>query len=489
MKHKREYVARSDRPPAPNRAFAAVLEMLHLSQGEAALLLGLEPGTVSAYVSGQKRLQPDNYRSKCAKLGLAPATTELYLSLAEDVDGEGQGRSTSEMAGLVGAAIGRLAEQLAASTPGVLRMATAEEDQPELQSFWNGLPKLTLADWRLIVAVKPDLQRWAFVKLVGDESERVASVDAKRALELASFALWVAERISGEEAWASQVFGWVILGNARRVGSDLTGAEEAFAQSARLQAERPEGCLDFPEPWRLLDLEASLRISLRQVPEALRLLDQAARVAPQTGSIQARLLCKRANALYRMGDLAGSIAVLRKGLATIECEDEPRLFFMLQSNLAERLTETGQSAVAAEMFPGLRRLQAHVGNGLNQIRMRWLEGKIEAGLGQIDQAIETLSWVRAALDSEEVRYDEAQAGMELAELYLKKDRTADVKRLVRLMEPVFRAQGVHEEARKALDLFRRAVETESATPALAGRVVAFLRRAQHDPELRFQEAA
>jgi len=64
MKHMRESGPRSDRPPAPNRAFAAVLEMLHLSQGEAALLLGLEPGTVSAYVSGQKRLLPDNYRSK-----------------------------------------------------------------------------------------------------------------------------------------------------------------------------------------------------------------------------------------------------------------------------------------------------------------------------------------------------------------------------------------------------------------------------------------
>jgi hypothetical protein len=57
--------------------------------------------------------------------------------------------------------------------------------------------------------------------------------------------------------------------------------------------------------------------------------------------------------------------------------------------------------------------------------------------------------------------------LELAGLYLEQGRTADVKRLMRQMEPVFRDQGVHAEARKALALFRRA---------------------QGDPRLRFEEA-
>jgi len=152
--------------------------------------------------------------------------------------------------------------------------------------------------------------------------------------------------------------------------------------------------------------------------------------------VQARLLCKRANALYRLGDMTGSIATLQQGLARIDCEAEPRLYFMLQSNLAERLTEIGQTAEAEVMFPELLRLQDHVGNGLNQIRLRWLEGKIDAGLGRIDQAIETLAWVRAAFDLEHVHYDEALAGMELAGLYLEQGRTVDVKRLVLQMEPV-----------------------------------------------------
>jgi hypothetical protein len=157
--------------------------------------------------------------------------------------------------------------------------------------------------------------------------------------------------------------------------------------------------------------------------------------------------------------------------------------------LADCLTGVGKAAEAEEMLPDLRRLQAQVGNGLNQIRMRWLEGKIDAGLGRLDLAIKTLSGVLDAFDKEDVRYDEAQAGVELAGLYLKKGRTADAKRLVFRMVPVFKAKGVHVEAQKALALFRRAVETETATPELAGRVADYLRRAQVDPKLVFEEAA
>jgi tetratricopeptide (TPR) repeat protein len=327
------------------------------------------------------------------------------------------------------------------------------------------------------------------VKLVGEESARAASIDAERALELASFALWIAERVIGEEGWVSRVFAWAFLSNARRVGSDLAGAEEALACSTRLQVDPPEGRPKLPEPWRLLDLEASLRISQRRLPEALRLLDRAAEMAPRTGSIRAHLLCVRSNACERMGDSEGSIAALREALPQVSPEAEPRLLCMLQFNLMDSLCTVGKTAEAAEMLPLLRCLQAQLGNGLNQIRMRWLEGKIDAGLGRLDRAIEALSWVRAAFAREDVRYDEAQAGMELAGLYLKKERTAEVKRLVLQMAPVFRGKGIHAEAQKALDLFRRAVEMETATCELAGRVAAYLRRAQHAPELIFKEAA
>jgi tetratricopeptide (TPR) repeat protein len=427
-------------------------------------------------------------RIEPAVLDLLAAVLQRVLPNPADRGSTGSNRLAARIAsGLVEdfyvAAVPWIAELIAA--PQSLGAAS----DGEIRALAPVLRSLDAQALQTLVEQAPCLRRWAFVKLVGEESERAASVDAKRALELASFALRFAEQVSDVEDRASRVFAWAFLGNARRVGGDLAGAEEAFSRSVSLQMGWPTGRPELPDLWHLLDLEASLRTSLRQLPEALRLLDRAVQVAPRTASIQARLLCKRSVALDRMGDPEGAIAALREALEQLDHGAEPRLLCMLHFNLMDTLCSIGQAAEAAEMLPELRRLQAQMGNGLNQIRLRWLEGKIDAGLGRLDAAIAALSGVRAAFAGEGLRYDEAQAGIDLAGLYLEQGRTDEVKRLVLLMAPVFQAQGVHQEARKALHLFRRAVELETVTVELARRLAAYLRRAQDDPELRFEEAA
>src|SRR5207249_1972465 len=126
---------------------------------------------------------------------------------------------------------------------------------------------------------------------------------------------------------------------------------------------------------------------------------------------------------------------------------------------------------AAALLPELRAFtgagqRAH---GLDSWRLRWLEGRIAGGLGTTDEGIAALAEARTAFSAKEIRYDEALISLELAGLYLERGRTDEVKELVAAMEPVFRAQGVHEEAQKALALFRRAVELETVTLELVRR--------------------
>jgi len=366
-----------------------------------------------------------------------------------------------------------------------LRSEPPANSEEEIQALAPVLRRISARGLQALLETSPSLHRRSFVKVVGEESARAAADDANRALELASLALWVAERIAGEEGWQSRISAWAFLGNARRVRSDLDGGEQAFAVSTQLRQEEGHGPIR--EAWRLFDLEASLRIDLRQHSEALHLLAQASQEAPQAGAVQARLLSQIAHVHEAMDDSESALRMFQQAASLVDREaDEPRLVWMVQSNLMGSLCEVGRASEAAPMLPELRVLAAQVGHGLCRIRLRWIEAKIAAGLGQLDEAVEGLSFVRSAFAKETIRYDEALASMELAELYLQQGRTTDVKRLVLEMEPVFRDKRVHQEAQKALGLFRRAVEMETVTAEMVRRVAVYLRRAQNDPRLQFE---
>jgi tetratricopeptide (TPR) repeat protein/DNA-binding XRE family transcriptional regulator len=450
---------------------------------------GVSAASIFNYEKGKTVPGPERHKKIADALQVSLADLDhLATAVRTGLSGlhaQGAERRVNELTAPLVGEFRRGARPLVAQLLSSQALAPPPSSDEAVRALLPVLGGIDVAGLELLVQA-PSLRRLAFVMLVGEASERAASTHARRALELANFALSIAERMEGEEGWQARSFAWAFVGNARRVGSDLDGAEEAFADSARLRGK----CSDeLPEAWRLFDLEASLRIDLRQLPEGLRLLDQAEELAPRISSIRARLLGKQSNALEQLGDSEGSIAALRRGAALVDREAEPHLLWMLHFNLMDSLCSVGKAAEAEGMLPELRLLQAKVGNGLNQIRLRWLEGKIAGGQGRIDEAIEALSTVRAAFAKDDIRYDEALASMELAGLYLRKGRPAEVKRLVLQMEPVFRAKGVHAEAKKALALFRRAVEMETVTPELAGRVAGYLRRAQHDPELRFEEAA
>lgn len=140
------------------------------------------------------------------------------------------------------------------------------------------------------------------------------------------------------------------------------------------------------------------------------------------------------------------------------------------------------------MLGEVRALALRLGNALSSVRLRWLEGRIAAGLGRRDEALEILTKVRGEFASRGIAYDMALVSLELAELYAAEGRLDAVRSLARHMAEVFRDQEVHAEAKNALAFFRRAAEQDSVTPELAGRVARYLYRARHQPELRFEAA-
>ena len=239
------------------------------------------------------------------------------------------------------------------------------------------------------------------------------------------------------------------------------------------------------EESRLLDLKASLRRSQRRLPEALELLDRAL-AADERGAYTGHLLIKRAKTLEEMGEMETAIAVLQEAEPFTKSERDPRLFLCLKHNLADYLSKVRRYEEAESLLPEVRAICARLGNELDGVRFRWVEGRIADGLGRTTQAIEILTQVRADFASRNMDYDTALVSLELATIFAREGRTDAVKALARHMAPIFQAQGVHREALAALALFRQAAESEEVTADLARRLLDYLHRARQDPKLRFE---
>jgi transcriptional regulator with XRE-family HTH domain len=358
------------------------------------------------------------------------------------------------------------------------------EDRARAEELLAILRPHTWADREGLVERSKELRSWALCERVCAESEKAAAADAREALDWANLALKISSLAWGGEAWRSRLQGyaWAFVGNARRVANDLLGADEAFANSKRLwKAGRREDA-GFLDESRILDLEASLRKDQRRWPEALDLLDQAW-CSAGSANAQARLLLKKAFTLEQMGDSQGAIKAIHR---IRDVEVEPRILFGAKFNLAVNYCHLGKYKSAANLLPKVRRLAQQLGNGLDLIRTAWLEGRVAAGLGRRLEAIPDLERVREEFAGRGLGCDMALVTLELAVLYLEEGHAIKVRELARQMVTLLRSQGIHRETLAALKLFHDAAERRDATVELARRLIDYLRRAQLEPELKFQ---
>jgi transcriptional regulator with XRE-family HTH domain len=463
------------------------------SQKDLADAAGLHPNLLSDYERGRKPLSRERLEPLVQVLGLPVETIDIALAFIDSVRAAASRPGSPvepEQRRIEAAALeaGRHAANFARSfLTSLATEARVLKDRQRAETLWARLQRRKPAERLILVEEAAEYRSWALCERLCHESVKAARDKANRALELAELALRVAELAPGEEAWRSRLQGyaWAHVGNARRVGSDLPGADAAFVEAWRLWqagASSNSGLLDES---RLPDLQASLRRDQRRFADALALLDDA--LAAGRGELRGRILLKKATVLFTLGDFKEAVVVLRDATPFVEGEREPGLIFALQFNLAVNLCFLGRHAEAEKLLHHIREVAA--GNDLDLVRLRWLEGRVAAGMGRREAALTALSSAREEFTTREIAYDAALVTLELAALYLDDGRTAEVRTLSRHMMWVFQAQGVHQEARAALHLFREAAERDAATSDMVRNMVQFLHRAQYDPALRFDAAA
>ena len=132
----------------------------------------------------------------------------------------------------------------------------------------------------------------------------------------------------------------------------------------------------------------------------------------------------------------------------------------------------------------MRPLYARHAGGLELVKLRGIEGKIAAGLGEMAHAEALFREVRRELiNAAGLGYQAALISLDLASVCLRQGKKAEVRTLVAEMVAAFRAVGVAREAMAAMLMLTDAVDKDQATLEPLALVSGVLQRLERGPGL------
>ena len=338
-------------------------------------------------------------------------------------------------------------------------------DRYQAETIWNKL-KGESPERRQAILAQTTLTSAALFYFLLDKSREVGREEPMHGEEIAELAIMSLDamvRRSGDaEIFASlNAQGWTRLANARCVGGDLPKAEEGFAEAERfldLGGRRPNVEAE------ILAFKASLRRDQRRFLEARELLDRAQAICPESEeTLLAKILLIQASVRFEEGHPAAAIPFLEHALQAVGQTSNMVLKLAIHHNLVASYSEAGWFEKAVKLLPMAKRLALDYGTGYNKIRFRWLEGLVSRGLGELTTAESALLEAREAFSEIGDGFNTALVCLDLADLFSRQNRYADLIALCTTMAPLSGMLQHHREAIVALQLFQRAAEERSVT--------------------------
>lgn len=313
--------------------------------------------------------------------------------------------------------------------------------------------------------------------------------DPSRMLELAHFATLVADRLSPEVYDCKRLAdlkcrAWAALGNAFRVADDLDSAEWALGRAAELHLL---GTRDEVLAARLLELQASLCGAQRRFPAAQEALDAVCALHRRRGDnhLVGRTLIKKGLYTGYANDPERAVRLLVDGLALIDRERDPQLALSAIHNIAWFLMDLGRFRQARNLVWENRWRYHEHGGHIDRLKLRWLQGLIDKGLGKLASAEEALKEARKGFGDAGMRYHAALTGLDLASIFLRRKRPAEARDVVLEATAVFIDLRIQREALGAVLMLKSVFEAGVEARAILDDAIHFLRRIEYDPTLTF----
>jgi tetratricopeptide (TPR) repeat protein len=281
--------------------------------------------------------------------------------------------------------------------------------------------------------------------------------DSEAMLGFAKLARAAASRLRARELGQKPVadlraLAWAELSSAYRICNDIDHAAHAMNQAIYWCRRGSRSALLLA---RVADLLVSLLAYQRRFPEGHQLLRLVYRTHIEAGNrhLAARALIQRGNLRAWEGSPAKAIPLLRRGFDLLDPDREPQLATQTVWNLVATLVELGRFRSARRLLFRCRSLFAEV---VASDRIRWVEGKIYAGLSDPIRAETAFQQARAGFNAGGEVYRSALVGLDLCALWARLGHVEKIYALSGEIITMFRTMRVAREAIATLLVLQRA---------------------------------
>ncbi len=310
--------------------------------------------------------------------------------------------------------------------------------------------------------------------------------DPPQMVQLARVAALLADGLNEDETGARKAAdlrcrAWTELANACRVADDLDSAEGAVWQALEhfFQGTQDELLLA-----RFFDVFASQQAARRIFDLAHGALDLVVLIYRRHADphLAGRALIIQGIFAGYAGDPEKAILNFEQGLSMIDETRDPGLVFSalavpglvprrLRPLPARHSGPSGSSGAAASL----------AGGRLGELKLRWLEGHIDAGLKKFGPAESALRHVKEGFEAADLGYKAALAGLELGAIWLQQGCLQQAEEIVLKCADVFLALRIRRELMASILLLRKAAEMRHLDLTLLQRVIGLLHREDRNP--------
>lgn|GEM_PF-1052112 len=353
--------------------------------------------------------------------------------------------------------------------------------------------------WATLEGSGPELLRrrlqvepatYGLVALLAEEAHQQASIDVDRALLLAEAALEMAHRLKVlpqrtvdgfdyrclEAEARTEMLGWChgVLANAQRKHLQYLEAERNFQKALALLEEVDQPL--FLATARVLSMRASLLMDIRLLDEAIDCLADAQWALhaghPDAERLGAEVAIKHSLALGLANRETEALHAIEQVVRKREVIP-PRLRLFLQHRLCEQQLLSGDIAGCRDELPFLRDLCADCGKGLDQVRVEWLEARLQAAMGGLESALAAFHTLQKRFLEAGALHEAGSLALEIAGVLLRIDCPEETAAHAQRALAVFAPLQVRDEMIGALTLLVQATERGKLTQELVGSLLRY----------------